>query len=118
MKSRVRSVSFSPTFRGRHNEIKCKAWLLLYDRQLSGSGSVTLSELTKLIGANYHSLAVLLKRWVNWKFLGVAINKEGHRCYFLRPRGVRWIQRHLFVMPVERYIEELEAIQGAQGRAL
>jgi len=103
-------VNYTPTFRGIHNSIRCKVWLLLYDRYLGKKRGLKLAELVKMGNFNYKSLTVLLSRWVRWRYLG-ARSRPGGREYSLRKRGRAWLDRWQSIMPLERYLAELENIQ-------
>ncbi len=54
---RVRMFNYRPSFNGKHNATRCKAWLLLYDRLLGGKKGLTLRELALLSGIGYKSLS-------------------------------------------------------------
>jgi hypothetical protein len=106
-----RKANFCPTFRGRHNAVKSKCLIVLYNRKFNGERGLTLSELTRATGSNYKSLSVLLKRWVGWRYVGYHQSKKG-RVYDIRKRGVAWVDRWNNIMPTERYNAELEQISS------
>ena len=99
-----------PSFRGKHNSTRCKAWLLLYDRYLGKKRGLKLRELALLTGISYKSLSVLLSRWIRWNYIGFRSRPRG-REYSLRKRGRAWLDRWQSIMPLERYLAELENIQ-------
>ena len=106
----VRTFNYVPSFRGKHNSTRCKAWLLLYDRYLGKKRGLKLRELALLTGISYKSLAVLLSRWIRWNYIGFRSRPRG-REYSLRKRGRAWLDRWQPIMPLERYLAELENIQ-------
>jgi len=59
---RAKTLNLVPTFTGKHNEIRAKAWLLLLDNELAGKSGLKLSELVKIGNFDYKSLSVLLSR--------------------------------------------------------
>lgn len=106
----VRTISNEPTFNGIHNATRCKAWLVLYDRYLGRKKGLTLRELALISGIGYHSLAVSLSRWIEWRYIGYRTTPKG-RIYRIRKRGKEWLERWWYTMPLQRYIEELENVQ-------
>ena len=107
--------SFVPTFVGKHNSTRCKAWLVLYDRYLGNKRGLTLRELAIVTGISYKSLSVSLSRWIRWRYVGYTTTPEG-RIYHLGKRGKDWLERWWYTMPLQQYIEELEGIKiGVNG---
>jgi len=99
----------NPTFHGKHNAIRSKCWLILYDRLLAGKSSgLTLSELAEQTGCNYGSLAHLLFRWVRWRY--ILRSNTVPFTYHIAARGRKWLDRWRNHMPLHRYIGEIEAI--------
>lgn len=111
VKVTIRELNYIPTFKGRHNSIRCKVWLILYDRYLGGNSGLKLNELVKSTGCNYKSLSVLVGRWIRWRYIGYN-NYPGGREYHILKRGKDWIERWKNVMPLERYIKEIEVHQA------
>ena len=106
-----KTINYVPTFHGKHNEIKAKCLFLLYHWYLNYKRGLALAELVKIGGFNYKSLSVLLSRWIKWRYIGYR-NYRGGRVYYIRSRGRRWLERWKYIMPLDRYINELESIQN------
>lgn len=107
---RDHTFNYVPTFNGKHNATRCKAWLVLYDRYLGRKRGLTLRELVILTGISYHSLAISLTRWIRWGFVGYRSAPKG-RIYRLRKRGRDWLDRWWYVMPLQQYLDELASVQ-------
>ena len=107
---RVRTPNYVPSFNGKHNSTRCKAWLVLYDRYLGRKRGLTLRELALMTGISYHSLAVSLTRWIKWRYIGYRTTPKG-RTYRLCKRGKDWLERWWYIMPLQQYLEELEKVQ-------
>ena len=107
---RLKETNYTPSFEGRHNAVKVKVWLILYDAKLGGKPDKTLRELNTLTGCDYKSLSTLLTRWIKWKYVGFH-NYPGGRKYYLLKRGVDWLLRWDDTMPIQRYISEIEQHQ-------
>ena len=107
-KIRVYTPNYVPTFKGKHNSTRCKAWLVLYDRYLGHKRGLILRELAALTGISYHSLANSLTKWIKWRYIGYRITPKG-RIYRLRKRGREWLERWWYIIPLERYINELDS---------
>ena len=107
---RVRTFNYVPSFNGKHNATRCKAWLLLYDRLLGGKRGLKLRELSLLTGISYKSLSVSLSKWIKWRYVGYRSTPKG-RIYRLRKRGKDWLERWWYTMPLQQYLEELENVQ-------
>lgn len=110
-KIHIKTTTFIPTFVGKHNSIKAKCWLLLYDRCLGNQRGLKLAELAEMTGCSYKSLSVLLSRWIKWKYIGYC-ERKGGREYRLLRRGIAWIDRWHDTMPLADYIRELEDVQS------
>lgn len=110
----VKKSNYMPTFEGKHNATRCKAWLVLYDRYLAGKSGLKLRELAKITGLSYKSLSVSLSKWVKWSYVGYR-SRPGGREYWLRKRGRRWIDRWQNIMPLDRYIGELENAENTDS---
>ena len=106
----VRTPNYVPTFKGKHNSTRCKAWLVLYDRYLGHKRGLTLRELALTTGISYKSLSVSLVRWIGWRYIGYCTTPKG-RIYRLRKRGKEWLERWWYIMPLQRYLKELENVQ-------
>lgn len=90
----IKSYSPIPTFEGVHNRRKVLAWHALYIYR-----ALTLRQLTKITGINYHSIAVLLGRWQKWKYVKARGNRP--RQYRLAVRGIKWLKRWYQLFPSE-----------------
>ena len=97
-----------PTFFGRHNRTRCLAWLCLYDCHLARQPGLRLRELADVTGISYKSLSVCLTKWIRWQYVGFRPRKGG-RTYYLRARGIKWVDRWQYDMPYQQYRGELEA---------
>jgi len=97
----------TPSFKGKHNAIKSKCFIILFNRQLANERGLTLSELARETGSNYKSLSVLIGRWIRWRYIGFR-QYPGGRQYHLLKRGANWINRWKYVIPLKKYISELE----------
>jgi len=106
----VRTLNYVPSFRGKHNSTRVKAWLILYDRYLGKKRGLKLAELALLTGVSYKSLSASLPRWIKWRYVG-ARSRPGGREYSLRKRGRAWLERWRDTMPLDRYIQEIETHQ-------
>ncbi len=109
----VRTTNYVPTFKGKHNSTRCKAWLVLYDRFLGRKRGLTLKELALMTGISYHSLANSLTRWLKWRYIGYRTTPKG-RIYRLNKRGKDWLERWWYTMPLQQYLEELETVQRGE----
>ncbi len=107
----IRTINYIPSFRKIHNEVRSKCLILLYAQHLTDQRGLKLAELVELGNFNYKSVSVLLTRWINWRYIGYCSTPEGREYHILR-RGRDWFDRWQEAMPLERYIRELEDIQG------
>lgn len=108
----LRIITYQPGFSGLHNNVKAKSWLVLYDCQLGGNvKGLTVRELAAIIGASRASLAVLLGRWRKWGYVGVVAYSRPRR-YRIAERGRQWVDRWRDIMPLERFLFEIEAAQA------
>ena len=106
----IRTINYTPTFRGKHNEVKCKCWLVLYNYYLNNEPGLRLIELVNQTGGNYKSISVLVGRWIHWGFIGYRSYPRG-RVYHILKLGREWLNRWWDLMPLARYIEEIEEVQ-------
>lgn len=113
---RITGNSNVPTFRGIHNTVKAKCFMVLLDRRLQHLPGLTLSELASQTTGNYYSISVLLVRWIRWKYVGYTITPARRRYHILK-RGQFWLDRHQDIMPLASLIAELEAQQAAVAAA-
>ncbi len=76
------------TFNGCHNRVKATVFACLnsYNR-------LSLRQIVRLTGCNYHSLAHLLKRWRDWQYLDYSydgrqfvysLGEKGQRFFYVR----------------------------------
>jgi hypothetical protein len=106
---RLRVITYTPTFVGKHNGTRCKAWLTLYDRYLGHKRGLTLKELASTTGISYGSLAVSLCKWKKWRYVGYEPHPGGRR-YHILSRGRNWLDRWQDTMPLKRYLNDLEKV--------
>ena len=106
----IRTINYTPTFRGKHNQVKCKCWLVLYNYYLNNEPGLRLIELVNQTGGNYKSISVLVGRWIHWGFIGYRSYPRG-RVYHILKLGCEWLNRWWDLMPLARYIEEIEEVQ-------
>ena len=111
----VRELNLVPSFQGKHNHTRCLAWLVLYDRYLGKKKGLKLRELALLTGISYKSLSTCLSKWIKWRYVGYR-SRPGGREYRILARGRHWIDRWQSIMPLERYLNELENIQKGVER--
>jgi hypothetical protein len=94
----------------------------LLDRRLSGNPGLTLPQITAEVGGNYHSLAVMLRKWSTYKRgkpIGYHTVTRGGipvKVYRILRPGQKWLDRWVQqgYLPVERYLAELEAVKRGQ----
>jgi hypothetical protein len=98
--------NYVPSFRGKHNATRCKAWLLLYDRFLGNKRDLSLKELSEITEIGYKSLSVCLVKWIRWRYIGFN-NHQGGRRYHILKRGRDWLERWQDQMPLEAYLSEM-----------
>ena len=107
-----------PSFRGRHNEVRSKCWLVLLDRYLAGDRrGLSARELAEHTGVSVSTLYVLLGRWYRWCY----VLRNDHTepvTWKIASRGRRWLDRWHEVMPLTRYLEEIESHQALNRPAL
>jgi hypothetical protein len=118
-KTTIRTTRWVPGFKGKHNSVRSKVLLILLDNRLSGGNGLTLRELTSLSGANYASLAVLLRKWSTYtrrKPIGYSTVTRGGipvKVYRILRPGQKWLDRwiHEGYLPIERYLAELDEVR-------
>lgn len=104
------------SFKGCHNENRALVLLVLdgYYSQHHGHGKgLSVRELSLATGRPLDSLQATIGRWAKWKFISRhrARDSYGRRIvyhYRILKRGRKWLQRHLSVMPLERYQADLQ----------
>ncbi len=97
------------TFRGRHNLVKVRVFVLLALTVGEQHRGLSLSQITALSHENYRSLAVLLPRWVRWRYIGRCLYKgETIYSYYLLRRGERFIR---LIVPPSLLKVELQRCQ-------
>ena len=102
--------NYVPTFSGKHNSTRCKAWLVLYDCYLGRRRGLLLRELAQKTGISYKSLSVSITKWIRWRYVGFHLTGAG-RAYKLNKRGRDWLERWWYTMPLQQYFSEIESIQ-------
>jgi len=103
----IREVNYQATFNGKHNQSKAKCLIVLYERYLSGKNGLSLSRLSELSGVGYNSLSAQLPNWTRWRY----VNRRGTAgkfMYSISLKGRRWLNKWASVMPLDRYISEIE----------
>ena len=103
-------MSYIPSFRGIHYARRCKAWLVLLDRQILHLGGLRVRELSLKSNNGYASLRTAFTWWIRNGYIGCYGGKY-NRIYRLRKRGRKWLIRWWDVMPLERYLDELEDVE-------
>ncbi len=101
-----------PSFEGKHNSVKAKCFIVLYDSKLGHGGSYTAKQLASLAGVSYFSVLTLLNRWELWGY----VLRKGLRDskWRISARAVAWLERWQHDMPLERYYSEIEAHHKAK----
>ena len=108
----VRTLNYTPSFKGRHNEVRSKSWLVLYNRHLATeSRGLTARELAEHAGVSLPTLYVLLGRWCRWRYVLRDDNTE-KITWKIASRGRKWLDRWSDTMPLARYLQEIEAHQA------
>ncbi len=98
------------TFNGRHNAVKAKTLIILY--QLKDK-ALSLAELVEATGESYNYLGSRIGKWVEWKYLKREIKMGANKpvfCYSLAVRGKRFVRYRL---PLKRKLEYLAEISRA-----
>lgn len=98
-----------PSFNGVHNATKTKVFICLLDSKLGGMGWLTLKDLAARTGCSYHYIGNRLKKWVDWGYLEVRKVDKTPREYHILPRAGQWLDRWHDIMPLQRYLDELES---------
>jgi len=97
-----------PTFKGRHNSVKAKCLIVLYEAKMGHQIGPTAKELAAKAGVSYRSLSTLLPRWLRWEFV---LCEGTYRVQWrIARRGQQWLNRWQSVMPLVRYVREIEAL--------
>jgi predicted transcriptional regulator len=96
-----------PTFRGRHNSLKCKVlWLLSQEY----NDWHRPREISDVLGVNMHSLLTALKKWTDWH----RVKRRKHAGYYeyqITQKGLKWFHEWSWLMPLSRYKAEIRAWQ-------
>lgn len=107
----IRTIDYTPKFYGKYNETKAKCWLVLYNLYLSGDKKgLTARELANLAGVNLRSLYTLLQRWHTWN--RVLLKTDTLNRWKIAVKGRKWLDNHQDLMPMARYVTEIEAHQA------
>ena len=99
------------TFKGKHNEAKSKALIMLLDSKQKDQGGLTLKQLATVSGVSYEYLKSRLGKWHEWKYVRRHITKGRNRpvySYLIAIRGERFVQTIIPPYVLARYIEELK----------
>ncbi len=104
-----------PSFRGKHNQLKCQAWLLLAICRDTGYW-LTSEQIASILGVNIRSLRTALTKWTAWK----RVLRRKHTAndgylyeYRLSKRGQQWLEKWRGYMP-EEYIIRIRAYMRKQ----
>jgi hypothetical protein len=93
-----------PTFNGKHNEVKAKAFILLENApQVGLSDTLTYKEIAYLIGSNENSMHVLVSHWAKWHMVDrIKVERENRHSYGYRisTAGRAWLLRNTRYMPL------------------
>ncbi len=82
------------TFRGRHNIVKSRVFLVLGEHP----SGISIRSIVEESDANYDSLRTMLPRWVRWRYvLRRQVIRHGRKvfAYRLAVRGRRFIQTRI-----------------------
>ena len=115
-KKRKRWKFYPPTFNGRHNELKCKVLIILYEAYLSdpyGKGRwLTAKQIYELSGVNYKSLLTRLPLYHQWKYVLSPKIRYGFKRYAISKAGRAYFDKYKDTMPLARYMRDIEAWQS------
>ena len=101
-----------PTFNGTHNQTKAKTLLIMLDAYLTNKRSyIPTIEISRLAGVNYRTLLSRLPKWVAWRLVS-RIKVKGFWRYHIGKKGRRWVKKYSPLMPLSRYVSEIEAWQA------
>ena len=101
----IRPVKYEPSFEGKHNSVKSKAFIVLYSLKEDTRG-ITARELAAQAGINHRSLITLLARWQKWRYVSRSNDKP--TLWKLRDKGIKWLTRWYPIMPFDRYVAEIK----------
>ena len=107
----VRTGTGIPTFRGSHNQNKGKVFFFLSQERDSGRW-FTARELNLILGVPLHSLLTSLKHWTDWRRLTRRQRYGIEYEYRILQKGLDWVERWQFIMPMGRYISEISMWQA------
>jgi predicted transcriptional regulator len=88
-------------FLGCHNQRKAMALLLL-----SQYPNLGYLQIASIVGSSPRSMSVLLKRWVQWRYVARGGLKHQY-VYSLTSFGLEWLNKHLNEMPLDVWLKEL-----------
>ena len=111
----IRPVKYEPSFEGKHNSVKSKAFIVLYSLREESRG-ITARELAARAGINHRSLITLLARWQKWRYVSRSNDKP--MLSKIRDKGIKWLTRWYPIMPFERYIEEIKEARLKKERTV
>ena len=115
-RKRKRWKFYPPTFNGRHNELKCKVLIILYEAYLSDLNSkgkwLTSKQIYELSGVNYQSLLTRLPLYHRWKYILCPKIKYGFKRYAISKAGREYFDKYKEAMPLDRYMRDIEAWQA------
>ena len=114
MTAGIRTISYRVSFEGRHNELRSKCLLVLYDRHLGKkTKGLTVRELAQQAGVNLFSVKSKIMLWCKWKYL--LGYKTDPYTFKIAERGRKWIDRHRGRgMPFDRYLQEIEKVNNQE----
>ena len=103
---------YPPTFRGKHNSLKCKALYILYEAYKAdpygGGRWLTAKQICELSGVNYNSLMSRLPLYVRWKYILCLKRRYGFKRYAISKAGRVYFDKYRADMPLAKYQREIE----------
>jgi len=99
------------TFKGKHNQLKSKVLMLLYQEQEHWYSARVMHE---ILGCDLHSLRTHLKRWHDWRRVKRRHNGFEFE-YSIGVKGREWFERWQYDMPIDEYLAEIRAWQAVEN---
>ena len=92
-----------PSFRGKHNQLKCQAWLLLAICRDTGYW-LTSEQIASILGVNIRSLRTALTKWTAWKrVLRKRRQSDYVYLYQISARGYKWVYKYQSLIKPEYF---------------
>ena len=101
----LRRVNYEPSFKGKHNRIKAKAFIILYSIRNKQAKGISARELAARAGVSVRTLYTELPKWERWKYLSSSNDKP--HLWRIRSKGEQWLDRWYPIMPFDEYIDEI-----------